>query len=173
MRTVLGVLASALIVIGCGGSTPSAAPPAASAPAPSASESGAFGGAITFNDGAATTTTVEGIADGTSVSGTAVTQAGGKTHNVKLECASRNGDTWALGGKVDSTTFSGETAGAWSAVIVKDGSPLKVAIWLSDDPATAPDCKAWLGATDFTSIGPENFTDVASGSLMGPKIPAS
>ena len=173
MRTVLGVLVSALLVIGCSGSTPSAAPAAASAAGSSAGQNGAFGGTVKFNDGGATTTTVEGVADGTSVSGTAVTQAAGKTHNVTLECASRNGDTWAVGGKVDSTTFSGETAGAWSAVIVKDGSPQKVGIWLSDDPSTATDCKAWLTATDFSTIGPENFTTVASGSLSAPTFPAS
>src|SRR5690242_6524182 len=84
MRTVLGVLVSALLVIGCSGSTPSAAPAAASAAGSSAGQNGAFGGTVKFNDAGATTTAVEGVADGTSVSGTAVTQAAGKTHNVTL-----------------------------------------------------------------------------------------
>ena len=180
MRSILGVLVSALLVVGCAG-TPSSAAPAASAAAPAAaspSQSGAFGGTVTFKfDGKPATTTVDAIADGASVSGTAATNIGeaadvGKvTHNVKLGCASRNGDTWALGGKVDNTTVSGEKAGNWSAVMVKDGSPQKIGIWLSDDPSNAPDCAAWLTAIDFSTLDVSNFNPVESGTLVPP--PAS
>jgi len=169
MRTVLGVIVSTLLVAGCAGATSSAPPAAPATAAANPSQSGAFGGTIQFKmDGKAATTTVEGVADGSNVSGTAVTQLGGSTHNVKLECASQNGDTWALGGKIADTTVSGEKAGDWSAVVVKSGSPQKVGIWLSDDPSSGADCNAWLKAIDFATIGIENFHAVDSGTLTPP-----
>jgi hypothetical protein len=168
MRMVLGVLVSALLVAGCAGATGTAAP-AASAPAASASQSGAFGGAVQFKyDGKAATTTVDAVADGTKVSGTAVTQVGDATHTVKLDCASQNGDTWALGGKTEKTTIPGEKAGDWSAVIVKAGSPQKIGIWLSDDPSSASDCNAWLKAIDFSTLDVGVFDQVESGTLTAP-----
>src|SRR5690242_161791 len=101
MRSILGVLVSALLVVGCAGSTPSAAP-AASAPAASASGAGAFGGAVQFKyDGQPSTTTVDAVADGTSLSGTAVTQIGKGTHTVQLGCAAKAGDMWAVAGKTE------------------------------------------------------------------------
>ena len=174
MRTVLGVIVSALLAAGCAGATGSAAP-AASAPAPaetqgaSPSSSGALGGTVHYkHDGAAATTEVDLAADGATVSGTAITTFGGATHTVRLGCASRSGDTWALGGTTEQTTVPGERAGDWSAVIVKDGSPQRIGIWLSAPPSEASDCAAWLAATDFATIGAENFNAVESGELVPP-----
>ena len=168
MRTILGVLVSALLVAGCAGATGSAAP-SASAPAPSTSPSGALGGTVEFQmDGAPATTNVDVATAGGSVSGTAVTTFRDGTHTVDVGCASQSGDTWALGGTVEKTTVPGEKAGDWSAVIVKDGSPQRIGIWLSVAASDASDCKAWLALTDFARIGPENFHDVESGSLVAP-----
>ena len=187
MRTMVGVLIGTLLIAGCAGATGSAAP-AASAPAPSSaasasaspaasvatpaatsSASGGLGGTVQFqSDGAPATTEVNVVVDGATVSGTAVTTFSKGTHTVRLGCASRDGDTWALGGTTEATTLSGERAGDWSAVIVKDGSPQQIAIWLSDDPSKASDCAAWLATTDFASIGLENFTPVESGALVPP-----
>ena len=125
MRSILGVLVSALLVVGCAGSTPSAAP-AASAPAASASGAGSFGGAVQFKyHGKAATTKVDAVADGTNVSGTAVTDIGdasdvGKgTHTVQLGCAAKAGDMWAVAGKTETSNVEGGRAGDWSAVIVR------------------------------------------------------
>ncbi|HSL77939.1 MAG TPA: hypothetical protein VK867_13415 [Candidatus Limnocylindrales bacterium] len=138
------------------------------------SGSSALGGTVQFqSDGAPATTKVEVVADGANVSGTAVTTFRTGTHTVQLECASKNGDTWALGGKTEETTVPGERAGDWSAVIVKDGSPQRIGIWLSDDPSKASDCAAWLASTDFASIDAENFDAVVSGTLVPPPVPAS
>ena len=168
MRTILGVFVMAAVVVGCAGRTGSAAP-AASAPAASASQGGSFGGTVTFkDDGKPTTTTVDAVADGATVSGTAVTEFANGTHTVALSCAAQDGDWWALGGKTEKTTVQGEKAGDWSAVIVKDGSPQLIGIWLSDDPSKASDCEAWLATTDFTNIGVENFAAVESGTLVPP-----
>ena len=90
---------------------------------------------------------------------------------MKVGCAAQNGDFWAVAGKTDKTTIHGEKPGDWSAVIVKNGSPQMIAIWLSDDPSSAPDCAAWLAKIDFSGIGLENFTPVESGTLVPP--PAS
>jgi hypothetical protein len=174
MRTIVGVLIGALLVAGCANATGSAAPgasaPAAGTPASvTPSPSGAFGGTVQFqSDGAAATTEVNIDADGATVSGKAVTTFREGTHTVRLGCATRNGDTWALGGTTEQTTVSGERAGDWSAVIVKDGSPQQIGIWLSDDPSKASDCQAWLATTDFANIGPENFNPVESGALVPP-----
>jgi hypothetical protein len=194
MRAILGVLVSALLVAGCAGATGSAAP-SASAPAPSTpasvspspaqdtaspaasvaatpSPSGAFGGTVQFeDDGAPVTTQVDVVADGATISGTAVTTFREGTHTVKLGCATKDGDTWAVAGKTEQTTVSGEKAGDWSAVIVKEGSPQRIGIWLSDDPSTASDCLAWLASTDFANIGVENFSPVESGKLVPPPAP--
>jgi len=186
MRTMVGALIGTLLVAGCAGATGSAGT-AASAPAPSTrasvspstpasaslgaspSPSGAIGGIVHYQlDGAAATTEVNVVADGATVSGTAVTTFREGTHTVRLGCASQNGDTWALGGTTEQTTVPGERAGDWSAVIVKDGSPQQIGIWLSDDPSKASDCEAWLATTDFANIGLENFNPVESGALAPP-----
>jgi len=186
MRTILGALMGALLVAGCAGATGSAAP-AASVPAQSTppsvspstpasasvgaspSSSGAIGGIVHYqSDGAAATTEVKIDGDGSTVSGTAVTTFRSGTHTVRLGCVTRNGDTWALGGTTEKTTVPGERAGDWSGVIVKEGSPQRIGIWLSDDPSKASDCEAWLASTDFASIGPENFDAVESGTLVPP-----
>jgi hypothetical protein len=178
MRTILGVLVSTLLIAGCAGATGSAAP-AASAPAQSTpasvgpgatpSPSGALGGTVQYKlDGAPATTEVDVVADGVTVSGTAVTAFRGATHTVRLGCASKSGDTWALGGTTEQTTVPGERAGDWSAVIVKDGSPQQIGIWLSAPPSEGSDCEAFLAATDFASIDLENFNPVESGALVPP-----
>ena len=186
MRTMVGALIGTLLVAGCAGATGSAAPaasaPAASTPASvspstpasaslgaSPSQSGAIGGTVQYKvDGAAATTEVDLVADGATVSGTAVTTFREGTHTVRVGCAAKNGDTWALGGTTEQTTVPGERAGDWSAVIVKDGSPQMIGIWLSDDPSKASDCEAWLATTDFGTIGAENFNAVESGALVPP-----
>jgi hypothetical protein len=120
-------------------------------------------------DGAAATTEVDAVADGASVSGTAVSTFDFRgTHTVRLECAARDGDTWALGGTVDETSYPGERAGGWSAVIVKDGSPQRIGIWLSDTKSEGIDCAGWLSSIDLADIGPENFQPVESGALVPP-----
>ena len=194
MRTILCVLVSALVAAGCAGATGSAAPAAsASAPNPPASvspsptqatasspapvatpgASGALGGIVRYQaDGAPASTEVNVVADGASVSGTAVTTFGGGTHTVRLECAAQDGDTWALGGTTEQTTVSGERAGDWSAVIVRDGSPQQIGIWLSDDKSEGSDCDGWLASIDLADIGAENFNPVESGALVPPPDPA-
>jgi hypothetical protein len=123
------------------------------------------------SDGATATTDVDAVADGASVSGTAVSKLGSGTHTVRLECAARDGDTWALGGTTEQTTVPGEKAGVWSAVIVKDGSPQQIGIWLSDDKSEGMDCDGWLGAIAFSTIDLENFIPVESGELVPPPAP--
>ena len=153
------------VVAGCA-ATPSAAPTQGSA---SASPSGAFGGSVQFtSDGARTTTLVDAVASGASVSGTAVTDFGSGTHTVQLECAARLGDTWALGGTTEQTTVHDGKAGDWSAVIVKDGSPQQIAIWVSDPKSEGIDCDGWLAAIDFTTLPPEALVPVESGALVPP-----
>jgi hypothetical protein len=170
MRTILGVLVSGLVVVGCAGSTPSAAP-AASAPAAAASPSasGAFGGAVQFKyHGQPSTTTVDAVADGTTVSGTAVTQIGQGTHTVQLGCAAQAGDTWAVAGKTEKSNVEGGRAGDWSAVIMKLGSPAKIGIWVSEDASTASDCDAWLKVVDLPTLDLAGFETVESGTLTPP-----
>ena len=144
------------------GGAPSAEPTATPSPTP-------FGGTVRYQlDGAPATTEANVVADGASVSGTAVTTLVGGTHTVRLECATRNGDFWAVGGTTEQTTVPGERAGAWSAVIVKDGSPQQIGIWLSDDKSEGSDCDGWLASMDLAGIGPENFQAVESGALVPP-----
>src|SRR6266508_4238897 len=119
MRTILGVLVSAVLVVGCGGAAstqapaaPSAAPTqstaSTSAPVATASAtpspSGAFGGKVEYQlDGGPATTEVDAVADGVSLSGTAVTTFRGGTHTVRLGCAAQKGDIWVVGGTVETT----------------------------------------------------------------------
>jgi hypothetical protein len=165
MRTTFGVLVIAVLVVGCGGATATQAPVASAPP----SQSGAFGGTVQFKvDGAPATTAIDAVADGASVSGTAVTTFREGTHTVQLGCAAQKTGSWVLGGTVEKTTVPGESAGAWSAVIVKDGTPQQIGIWLSGDPADASDCDAWVASIEPTEIGPENFNPVESGVLEPP-----
>lgn len=144
------------------GAAPSAGPSAGPAPGP-------VGGTVEFElDLAPTTTQVQAVADGTSVTGTAVTSSARGTHTVELECAARDGDTWALAGTIEATSIAGERPGHRSAVIVKDGSPQRIGIWLSDPKLDGVDCQGWLAAITLSDIDPENLTDVTSGTLVPP-----
>jgi hypothetical protein len=136
------------------------------------SPSGAIGGIVHYQlDGAPATTEIDAVADGASVSGTAVTAFREGTHTVRLGCAARKGDIWVLGGTTEKSTIHGEPAGTWSAVIVKDGSPQQIAIWLSQDPSAASDCEAWLASFEPAEFEPGTFSTVESGALLPP--PAS
>lgn len=144
------------------GGGPSAEPSASPSPTP-------LGGLVQYQlDGAPATTEVNVVADGASVSGTAVTKFAAGTHTVGLECATRKGDSWAVGGTTEQTTVPGERAGDWSAVIVKDGSPQQIGIWLSDPKSEGIDCDGWLAAIDIGTIDPSNFQPVESGALAAP-----
>lgn len=123
-----------------------------------------IGGTVEYvMDGVPTTTEVDAVADGTSVTGRAITTSARGTHTVRLECAAQDGDTWAVGGTVEETTLPGESAGLWSAVIVRDGSPQQIAIWLS----VPMDCEA-LPAAEVSDLDAENFVAVTSGELVPP-----
>jgi len=152
--------------------SPIATPTPTSVPTPEQSESlapGAFGGTVEYkHDGLPATTEVDGLATGRTLSGTAISTMYQGIHKVRLACASQNGTTWVLGGTVEETTVSGESVGAWSAVIVKEGSPQQIAIWLSDDPSTASDCDSWLGVIDFSTVDADQFSPVESGALVPP-----
>jgi hypothetical protein len=148
------------------GGVPSASPSPTTSPAP-------IGGTVHYQlDGAPTTTEVDAVADGGRVTGTAVTTRGITKHTVRLECAARDGDTWAVGGTIEKTTVSGERTGPWSAVIVKDSSPQGIAIWLSDPKSGGSECDGWLGSLDLNELGAENFEPVESGALVAPPDPA-
>jgi hypothetical protein len=68
------------------------------------------------------------------------------------------------------TTVSGEQAGGWSAVIVKDGTPQRIAVWLSDDKVAGIDCRDWvasIGASIIAdSMGPEAVQPMGSGAFV-------
>jgi hypothetical protein len=144
------------------GGAPSATPTPTPSPTP-------IGGSVDYRlDGSPATTNIDAVADGASVSGTAVTTFVAGTHTVRLACAARDGDTWAFGGTTEQTTVSGERAGDWSAVVVKEGSPQQIGIWLSDDKSEGSDCDDWLASIGLAGIGPENFQPVESGALVPP-----
>jgi hypothetical protein len=154
------------------GPTQTPTPPATASAAATQAAPGAFGGIVHFQGDGATTTTVDAVADGASVSGTAVTASRQGTHTVRLGCSVRRGDIWVLGGTTEKSTIPGEAPGTWSAVIVKDGSPQQVAIWLSEDPSAASDCEAWLASFNPADAEPGTFIAVESGTLVPPPDPA-
>jgi hypothetical protein len=165
MRTILGVLVTAILVAGCSGAAGSQVPAASAAP----SSSGAFGGTVKYElDGAPATTVIDAVADGAGLSGTVVTTFRAGTHTVRVGCAAQDGGGWVIGGTVDKTTVPGESAGAWSAVIVKAGSPQQLAIWLSADPSDVSDCDALVASIKPAEMGAEDFSPVESGTLVAP-----
>lgn len=135
------------------------------------------GGSVQYqSDGRLTTTQVDLDADGAGLSGTAVTTSSRGTHTVRLECFARDVDTWALGGTSEETTIPGERAGDWSAVIVREGVPQRIAIWLSEEKVDGSDCDGFLALMDLADIDPDDqeiFLPVESGTLVPPPDPAS
>ena len=165
MRTILGLLVTGFMLVGCGGGAASGAPSASV----EASSSGTFGGTVTFqSDGVPATTKIDGTADGATLSGTAVTTFGNGTHTVQIQCSARDDGGWVLGGKVETTTVPGETAGAWSAVVVRDGSPQHIGIWLSGEPAMGDTCDAFVAQVDPAGLDASAFSPVESGELVPP-----
>jgi hypothetical protein len=166
MRTILGVLVMAAVVVGCGSA---ASTPAPATPGASPSPSGAFGGTVTHGPHRATTT-IDAVANGASVSGTAITTVPEGTHTVRLGCVAQDEGGWVLGGTTEKSTIPGEPVGTWSAVIVKAGTPQQIGIWLSADPSDASDCAAWVASIKAADIPPEEFSPVDSGSLVPPPV---
>jgi hypothetical protein len=155
--------------------SPSVTPSATAEPSmdPTAKPEGFFGGIVHYQvDGADATTEVDAVADGASVTGTAVTTQRNTEHTVRLECVARDGDTWAVGGTIEESSVPGERPGAWSAVVVRGGSPQRVAVWLSDPKSAGSDCDGWLALIDLTDFVPEDFQPVESGALVPPPEPA-
>ena len=157
--------------------TPTASPtPAPSTLTATPSPIGAFGGTVQYQDtGMPFTAEIDAVASGATVTGTAVYTSRDGTHTVRLGCAARDGDTWALAGTVEQSTIPGETAAAgyWSRVVVKDASPQQISIWLSADAPTDIDCATFLATFPFADLGPENFISVESGELVPPPDRAS
>ena len=161
---LLAVLVGGAVFMG--GGTPPPTPPPAASPAPA---SAGFGGTVHYLlDGTPATTEVDATGTGAIVSGTAVTTFGGGTHTVRLACAARDGDTWAVAGTIEQTTVRDAPIGDWSAVIVNEGSAQRIGIWFSDVVTAGIDCSGWVGAIDLATIGPENFQQVESGALTPP-----
>ena len=79
--------------------------------------------------------------------------------------------SWALAGTTEQTTVHDGKAGDWSAVIVKDGSPQQIGIWISDAKSEGIDCDGWLAAIDFTTLPAEALVPVESGALVAPAAP--
>jgi hypothetical protein len=166
-RLVLSTSIAVSVLAGCAAAAPSATP--VSTPATTPSPSAAFGGTVQFQfEGTPATTAVDVAANTASVSGTAVTTYARGTHTVRLECAVRDGDTWAFGGTTEQTTVPDERAGVWSAVVIRDGPPQRVGIWLSDDKQPGIDCDGWLKAIDLSTLDAGNFNPVESGTLVPP-----
>lgn len=159
-RLAVGASLAVSLLAGCTAAAPSAVP---------TQGTGTIGGSVQYQlDGAPATTEIAAVADGASISGTAVTTLSSGTHTVRLGCAAQDGGTWAFGGTVEESTVESGSAGAWSAVIVRDGSPQQIGVWLSDDPSAASSCEAWLEAIDFATIDAENLSPVESGALVPP-----
>ena len=153
--------------------TPTATPPAPSTVGATPSPTGAFGGTMHWTDtGAPVTTVVDAVAKGATVTGTAVHMTRGGIHTVRLGCVARVGDTWALAGTVEKSTLPGEKPGYWSRVVVKDGSPQQISMWLSADAPAGIDCAGFLATFPFADLGPENFASVDSGAFVPPPDPA-
>jgi hypothetical protein len=144
------------------GTAPSDSPAATRSPT-------SFGGTVEYHvDGASATTEVTAVVDGDSVSGTAVTTLIRGVHTVQVECAAQSGDYWAVGGTIEESTVPGERAGLWSAVVVKDGSPQQIGLWLSDGKTEGSDCDGWLASVHFAELDAEVFVPVSSGTLVRP-----
>ena len=164
MRTILGVLVIAGLVAGCGGTAATTAPSASVAPSTAAT----IGGTVTWTDGAPVTTVIDATSDGAALSGTAVTTFVNGTHSVNVECAKTDDGSWSIGGAVEDTTVPGESAGVWSAVIVRDGPPLEIGVWLSGDPVGDVTCDEFLSSFDPAELPADAFHPIESGELVAP-----
>jgi hypothetical protein len=170
----IGLGAAAIVILafvgvrlfGSGGSGLGGAPSASPMATPSPTS---FGGSVEYHvDGGSANTELDVVAEGSRISGTAVTTFARGVHAVQAECAARSGDYWAVVGTIEQSTVPGESPGHWSAVVVKDGSPQEILIWLSDAKSEGDDCDAWLASFDFANVGDENLEPVESGALVGP-----
>ena len=154
---------------GVGGPAPSPSAVPTATPTGTPSPTGAFGGIVRYKlNGAPVTTEINAVANGASAFGTAVTAFRSGTHTVRLACAAQDGDFWVLGGTTERSTVEGEPVGTWSAVIVREGSPQQIAIWLSADAPAGSDCDGFLASHDFADLDPGELQPVESGALVPP-----
>ena len=103
--------------------------------------------------------------------GTAVTHVREGTHTVRLECAARDGDTWALGGTTEQTTVhTGRLRRPGRRSSSRTARPSRSRIWLSADPAAGSDCEGLFltvqSSQQSSTLG--GFSPVESGKLVPP-----
>jgi hypothetical protein len=123
--------------------------------------------------------TLDATGNGSSISGRAKVSFGDfqevpelEDHfTISLQCGRMfDSTTWMLAGVVDTSTHVGLKVGTRSAVIVRDGSPQEIGLWI-EEPPVATDCPSFV--TDIPKEAVENpgaMARVGRGSLTLPRL---
>jgi hypothetical protein len=117
---------------------------------------------------------IDGRSDGTSLSGTVNGSYAGDAFTIDLKCLRQYDDqTWMLAGTVTESAVPANPFGSWAAVIVRDGSPQKAAIY-PQPRSTASVCEMFVNRIPDNAVeGPEMIDPMDEGSITLPPAPAA
>ena len=163
-----------------GSPSESGPPVGASFNAPSASPS-ASGATITgtveypFRGSERWTVAVDSSMAESSLRGSADVTGPAGSFRIALECVDLITDeTWVLGGEIAESDSAERQAGTRAAVILRDDSPQKVALWY-EDPPPAADCASFMENIPremYSVPDPMVFSTVEEGNITLPPPPA-
>lgn len=117
---------------------------------------------------------IEGRIDGMSLSGTVNGSYAGDAFTIDLKCLRQYDDqTWMLAGVLTTSADPNVPDGSWAAVIVRDGSPQKAAIY-PQPRSTATVCEMFVNRIPDSAVeGPEMIGPMDEGSVTLPPAPAT
>jgi hypothetical protein len=117
---------------------------------------------------------IEATGTGDDVFGTMeVTHPAEGTYSVDLQC-SRTADDGLLviGGEVTESTHETFSEGAYVAILLAPGTPVRTLLWLEDDASTADSCPAYLenmfSAPEFLELTADDLIPVEGDLQLGP-----
>ena len=118
---------------------------------------GPIAGQVTFSLGdSQLDLDVDAVADGSSLTGTAVATNPGSMVEIGFECVGMLDDTtWLLGGSVEAANEGGVPIGDRAAVVVRDGEIQQLVLWFEESSATTTDCPTFLDSIpDDVTLSP-------------------
>ena len=117
---------------------------------------------------------IEGRSDGMSLSGTVNGSYAGDAFTIDLKCLRQYDDqTWMLAGTVTESAVPANPFGSWAAVIVRDGSPQKAAIY-PQPRSTSSLCEMFVNRIPESAVeGQDQLGPMDEGSITLPPAPAA
>jgi hypothetical protein len=163
------VIALTVLLVGCASEAPSSAPESTE-PTPVTLASGSF----TADLGSwGQAFDIQATGTGDDVSGTMEVSGGEGSWSVDLQCSRATDDgILVIGGEVSESTNPIASEGAYAAILLAPGTPVRTLLWIDDDSSPATSCPALLETMfsdpEFIALTAEDLRPIEGDLVLGP-----